>query len=130
MGHTEMLLAVAGLDSKAIQQRTRKLADGQWSAFPPADRVAFGFAHKQAADPASITAADIRPLTEYFGPDRALDVIWWACRCHYMTCVSDAFQLPLEKGNVFDGFLTVPETPDRNAGPPTAGPSNGGPPGR
>jgi hypothetical protein len=29
-------------------------------------------------------------------------VIWWACRCHYMTRVADAFQLPLERENVFD----------------------------
>ena len=35
------------------------------------------------------------------GPERALDVLWWSCRCHYMTCVSDAFQLPLERENVF-----------------------------
>jgi hypothetical protein len=28
-------------------------------------------------------------------------VIWWACRCHYMTRVADAFQLPLERENVF-----------------------------
>lgn len=116
MGHTEMLLAVAGLDDKAIQTRTRKLAEGDWSSFPPAERVAFGFAHKQAADPTSVTSADVRTLVEYFGPDRALDVIWWACRCHYMTCVSDAFQLPLERGNVFDGFLSPPD--DRGSGPP------------
>jgi hypothetical protein len=30
-----------------------------------------------------------------------LDVLWWACRCHYMTRVADAFQLPLEEKNVF-----------------------------
>jgi len=29
-----------------------------------------------------------------------MDVIWWACRCHYMTRVADAFQLPLERENV------------------------------
>ena len=38
----------------------------------------------------------------HFGPERALDVVWWACRCHYMTRVADAFQLPLERENVFD----------------------------
>ena len=32
-----------------------------------------------------------------------MDVIWWACRCHYMTRVADAFQLPLERENVFQG---------------------------
>jgi hypothetical protein len=117
MGHTEMLLAVAGLDDKAIQERTRKLAGGDWSAFPPADRVAFGFAHKQATNPA-VGDTDVRALVEHFGPDRALDVVWWACRCHYMTCVSDAFQLPLERQNVFDGFLASPDPDGRGAQPP------------
>jgi multidrug efflux pump subunit AcrA (membrane-fusion protein) len=28
-------------------------------------------------------------------------VLWWAARCHYMTRVADAFQLPLERDNVF-----------------------------
>ena len=130
MGHTEMLLAVAGLDDKAIRERTRKLAEGDWSGFAPADRVAFGFAHKQAAGPAAVTAADVRPLVEYFGPERALDVVWWACRCHYMTCVSDAFQLPLERANVFDGFLSPPEATDRDAGRPAGKPDLGTPPGR
>ncbi len=36
-----------------------------------------------------------------------MDVLWWVCHCHYMTCVADAFQLPLEPGNVFDGFLAA-----------------------
>jgi hypothetical protein len=105
MGHCEMILAVAGLDEKAIWDRTRKLAEGDWSKFPPAHRAAFAFAHKQAPDPASITAADLAELEAHFGPERALDVIWWTCRCHYMTRVADAFQLPLERQNVFVGFF-------------------------
>ena len=48
-----------------------------------------------------VTDEDIAHLKRAFGPDRALDVIWWACRCHYMTRVADAFQLPLERENVF-----------------------------
>jgi hypothetical protein len=39
------------------------------------------------------------------GAARALDVIWWACRCHYMTRVADGFQLPLERDNVFEGLF-------------------------
>jgi hypothetical protein len=104
MGHTEMVLAVAGLDERAINERVGRLASGAWSSFPPAERAAFRFAHKQAKNPASVTGRDVRLLARHFGPDRALDVIWWACRCHYMTCVSDAFQLQLERENVFDGF--------------------------
>ena len=42
---------------------------------------------------------------DHFGTERALDVIWWACRCHYMTRVADAFQIPLERENVFEGMM-------------------------
>src|SRR5262249_52346768 len=102
MGHCEMLLAVAGLDKQAILERTQKLASGDWSSFPPAERAAFAFARKQAKNPSAITANDMRDLVNHFGPARALDVLWWACRCHYMTRVADAFQLPLERDNVFE----------------------------
>src|SRR5947207_14638297 len=105
MGHCEMLLAVAGLDEKAIGERTRRLAGGDSSDFTPAERAGFAFARKQAKDPASVTDSDVRGLVKHFGPERALDVIWWACRCHYMTCVADAFQLPLERDNVFEGLV-------------------------
>jgi hypothetical protein len=100
-----MLLAVAGLDPKALQERTARLASGDWSKFSPADQAAFAFARKQAKDPASISAGDVEGLVKHFGPDRAVDVIWWACRCHYMTTVADAFQLPLERENVFQGVI-------------------------
>jgi hypothetical protein len=30
-----------------------------------------------------------------------VDLIWYAGRCNYMTRVADAFQLPLERDNVF-----------------------------
>ena len=107
MGHTEMALAVAGLDQKRIEERVQRLARGDWSAFTAAERVAFRFASKHAAEPGSIAPADLKLLVDYFGPERALDIVWWGCRCHYMTCISDAFQLQLEKQNVFDGFLPV-----------------------
>lgn len=103
MGHCEMLLAVAGLQNNEIADRTRRLASGDWSSFTPADRAAFHFARKQAKAPWSIAAADVEELTRHFGRERALDVIWWSCRCHYMTRVADAFQLPLERENVFAG---------------------------
>jgi hypothetical protein len=101
MGHCEMLLAVAGLDSGAIVERTQKLASGDWSSFRSDERVAYAFARKQAREPWSITADDWELLERHFGRARALDVLWWACRCHYMTRVADAFQLPLEEKNVF-----------------------------
>lgn len=105
MGHCEMLLAVAGLSDEEIEKRTQQLAKGDWSAFPPAERVAFKYAHKVSQDPSSITDEDVNELVKHFGAERALDVIWWTCRCHYMTRVADGFQLPLERDNVFLGFF-------------------------
>jgi hypothetical protein len=104
MGHTEMVLAVAGLDKKGVERRVWVLAGGDWSSFRPDERTALQFAHKQAKNPASVEPRDVRALVACCGPERGLDVIWWASRCHYMTCVADAFQLPLEGVNVFDGF--------------------------
>ena len=101
MGHTEMLLAVAGLDKDSLDERTRRLASGDWSAFPPGDRYAFALARKMSRAPWSITESDRKGLVDHFGPHRALDVLWWASRCHYMTRVADAFQIPLERENVF-----------------------------
>lgn len=102
MGHTEMLLAVAGLDETSLNERTAALASRDWSGFSAADRYAFSFARKQAKTPWEITAADTCGLVQHFGRHRALDVLWWSCRCHYMTRVADAFQLPLENENVFE----------------------------
>jgi hypothetical protein len=96
-----MLLAVAGLDKSQLDERTRRLASGDWSSFPPGDRAAFLFARKQAKEPWSINRDDVRRLTNHFGTARTLDIVWWACRCHYMTRVADAFQVPLERENVF-----------------------------
>lgn len=96
-----MLLAVAGQSSEQIEERTNRLATGEWSKFPVAEQVAFAFARKQAKAPWSVTDEDVRTLVEQFGPERSTDVIWWSCRCHYMTRVADAFQLLLEKENVF-----------------------------
>jgi hypothetical protein len=101
MGHCEMLLAVAGLNQETITERTRQLASGDWSKFTPAERAAFHFARKQAKEPWAVTDADWAELERHFGRERALDVLWWASRCHYMTRVADAFQLPLEEENVF-----------------------------
>ena len=104
-----MLLAVAGLDADAVAEREKRLAGGDWSGFSPAERVAFAFVRKQAKSPASVTDADVQELVRHFGKERALDVIWWACRCHYMTRVADGFQLPLERENVFMGLFPAPK---------------------
>jgi hypothetical protein len=102
MGHCEMQLAVAGLDKNAIAGLTRSLAEGDWSRFPPGERAALSFARKLAT-PAT-AAEDFSKLVNHLGRSRAVDVAWWVCHCHYMTRVADAFQLPLEKDNVFDAF--------------------------
>lgn len=101
MGHSEMLLAVAGLDTEAIRQRTMKLASGDWSEFAPAEQVAFGWATKLTREPAAISDANVQSLIETFGEARALDIIWHIAWCNYMTRIADAFQLPLERENVF-----------------------------
>lgn len=95
-----MLLAVAGLDRKALEDRTRLLASRDRDALPASDRAAF-FAKKFSRTPWAIDDEDRNRLVAHFGRERALDVIWWASRCHYMTRVADGFQLPLERENVF-----------------------------
>lgn len=101
MGHSEMLLAVAGLNTEEIQRKTQLLAAGNWSDFPPAEARAFAFAYKLTKQPSTVSDDDIKGLRESFGGLRAVDVIWYSAWCNYMTRVADAFQLPLEQTNVF-----------------------------
>src|SRR5262245_24860125 len=101
MGHCQMLLAVAGLKDDEIKRRTEALAGGDWSGFAPAERLAFGFADKLTRRPAAVSDKDVKALVATFGRDRALDLVWHAAWCNYMTRVADAFQLPLERDNVF-----------------------------
>jgi alkylhydroperoxidase family enzyme len=101
MGHSEMLLAVAGLEQDEIEARAAQLADGDWSEFSPAERVAFGFAQRLTAEPWSIDDGDVELLVETFGRARALDIVWHVAWGNYMTRVADAFQLQLESTNVF-----------------------------
>jgi hypothetical protein len=112
MGHTEMLLAVAGLDQQQIAERSERLATGDWSSFTPAEQAAFAFARKQAVAPADLTRDDLQQLIEHLGRERALDAVWWSSRCHYMTRVADAFQLPLERENVFQRPAESPPPSD------------------
>ena len=101
MGHAEMLLAVAGLKPEEVKALAKKLASGDWSSFPKAQRTAFGLAYKLSKEPAAITDADRAALVEVFGRERAADLIYYVAWCNYMTRIADAFQLPLEKDNVF-----------------------------
>ena len=101
MGHSEMLLAVAGLSQDEIEHRAERLADGDWAEFSASDQLAFAFARKLTAEPWSITAGDVQALSDVFGKHRALDLIWHVAWGNYMTRFADAFQLPLEPTNVF-----------------------------
>jgi alkylhydroperoxidase family enzyme/thiol-disulfide isomerase/thioredoxin len=101
MGHCEMLLEVAGLDKKAVADRTRRLAGDDWSSFSPGEQRAYAYARKLTATPWDLTAADYRGLERDLGRDKAQFTFWWLCRGLYMTRVSDGFQLPLERENVF-----------------------------
>lgn len=101
MGHSQMLLAVAGLSDDEVKGRVKRLAGADWSSFPAYERQAFRFAAKLTKSPAEVSKADVDGLVKTFGPERAVDLIWYTGWCNYMTRVADAFQLPLEKENVF-----------------------------
>jgi alkylhydroperoxidase family enzyme len=107
MGHTQMLLAVAGLDELGLKERVAKLAGGDWSSFKSDERAGLLFAHKLTRRPWAIRQTDIDRLTAHWGRERALDIVWYICWCNYMTRVADAFQIPLESENVF----MEPKTP-------------------
>src|SRR5688572_4287120 len=101
MGHSEMLLAVAGMTAEGIKTRAAQLADGDWSEFSPSEQVALRLARKLTAEPWAVTPDDVTALVAIFGRHRALDVIWQIAWGNYMTRVADALQLPLETTNAF-----------------------------
>jgi alkylhydroperoxidase family enzyme len=104
MGHCEMLLEVAGLDKEAVAKRTRLLAETDWSSFPPEEQRAYAFARKLSRVPWEMTVDDYRSLESDWGPKKAMGIFWWLCRGLYMTRISDGFQLPLERDNVFGNY--------------------------
>ena len=108
MGHSEMLLAVAGMTETEVEERAGRLADGEWADFPEAERTAFRFARKLTAEPWAVGEADVAALRERFGRERALDIVWHVAWGNYMTRFADAFQLPLERTN---GFARPKEPP-------------------
>ncbi|MBL8819198.1 MAG: hypothetical protein JNL58_24420 [Planctomyces sp.] len=101
MGHCEMLLEVAGLDQGEVVRRTATLAGNDWSMFSPQEQRAFLYARKLTAYPWKLTPSDYAVLVRDFGERTAMSTFWWLCRGLYMTRVSDGFQLPLERENVF-----------------------------
>jgi alkylhydroperoxidase family enzyme len=117
MGHSEMGLAVAGLKDEEITQRVRQLAAGDWSDFPPAERLAFQFAYKLSREPSAVSERDVQGLVATFGRHRAVDIIWRSAWYNYMTRVADAFQPPLERENVFE-LLRKDKEKDKEKGAP------------
>jgi hypothetical protein len=107
MGHCEMNWEVAGLTREQIAQRSRALAGNDWSVFPAAQQRAFDFARKLTRTPWQVSPTDIGVLQREFGPERALAVVLNASRYHYMTRISNGFQLTLERENVFFDYHGV-----------------------
>lgn len=101
MGHSEMLLAVAGMENREIREITQQLGAGEWTFFTPAERLAFYLAWQLSREPANVSDATRRDLVRTYGQASALDLVWNIAWCNYMTRFADAFQLPLEENNVF-----------------------------
>ena len=70
MGHTEMLLAVAGLDELGLKDRVEKLAGGDWSSFRPDERAGLLFARKLTRTPWEVGQSDIETLVAHLGRER------------------------------------------------------------
>jgi hypothetical protein len=120
MGHTEMLMEVAGLSKSEVAERARLLAGDDWSSFPAEEQRAFAFARKLTRAPWTISSGDIESLKRDFGPERALSIMRSASHNNYMTRISNGFQLSLERDNVFmDRFLPDLE-PDKSTSPSAA----------
>lgn len=107
MGHCEMNFEVTGLSKAEIEQRSRILGGDDWTSFPPREQRAFSLARRLTCLPHEISSADITELRQDFGDETALIILLNACRYHYMTRISNGFQLTLERENVFFDYYNV-----------------------
>ncbi len=107
MGHCEMLLEDAGLDHSAVAHRTKLLAESDWGSFPVAEQHVYSYARKLSRTPWELDANDYQSLVDEYGPQQAMGLFWWLCRGLYMTRISDGFQLPLERENVFANHSAI-----------------------
>ena len=107
MGHCEMNWEVAGLNRDQISDRSRILASDDWSSLSAGEQLAFAFARKLARSPWEISDEDVLQLQEELGDSNAFLVMFNASRHHYMTRISNGFQLKLEKENVFYDYYNV-----------------------
>lgn len=118
MGHCEMLLELAGLEPASITQRLQRLASGNWSCFPAEEQLAYAFACLLTQSPWEVSDADIDAVKSALGEQGAMAAIWWLCRGVYATSIASAFELPLERENVF----RAPAEPSGSAPPREAVP--------
>ncbi len=107
MGHCEMNWEVAGLDSQAIESRSRVLAGNDWTSFSESEQDALAFARTLTMTPSLISQNDIDRLRRGFGDQRALFTMLNASRYNYMTRISNGFQLTLESENVFWDYYNM-----------------------
>lgn len=107
MGHCEMNWEVAGLSRDEIAQRSRILSSNDWSGFPESEQLAFAFARKLTMSPGTISQQDLSQLDHFFGSKKSLSILLHASRHHYMTRISNGFQLTLERENVFYDYWNV-----------------------
>ncbi|WP_337173007.1 hypothetical protein [Paludisphaera sp.] len=108
MGHSEMIMELNGLSRSQIEDRTRRLAGDDWSGFRPEEQRVFDFARKLAFDPSG-AVADVETIRRDFGDRRAMTILWNVTHGHYMTRVSNGFQLTLERDNVFRDRFADPK---------------------
>jgi hypothetical protein len=99
MGHSEMLLAVAGVQESDVVTLTSRLASGDWSSFPPEHVAAFRAAALLSRAPDRFDDASRAELRE--ATERAAELVWLIAWGNYMTTVAEALRLPLERGNAF-----------------------------
>lgn len=108
MGHCEMNWEVAGLSRDQIAERSRRLAEGDWAAFTPTEQRALAFARKLTLTPGEVSRSDVAQIQQDFGPEKSIAILLHASRHHYMTRISNGFQLTLERENVFYDYYNVP----------------------
>ncbi len=109
MGHCEMNWEVAGLSQDQIADRSRALSGNDWSNFTEGEQVALDFARKLTIAPQQIIPEDLNSLRKAFGEERAFYIALNTSRYNYMTRISNGFQLPLERDNVFWNYYGLPK---------------------
>lgn len=101
MGHTMMLMEVAGMNLGEIRDHCQVLSSGDWSSFTPDQRAMLHFARRLTSNPLHVSRDDVELLRDQLGELGAVDALWHISWCNFMVRVSNAFQMPLEKRNVF-----------------------------